>query len=234
MHEQFQLLRILQEVDDHLQSLEAQEQQLPQRLQPYEAACATARQQLTQSQSALEQSDRHQRACERELANHQEALRKTQSKTHAVKTNDEYRALLAEMEASKQRLEALEDEILTLMEAAESQRQAQKQQEQQVQAAVHILTAQQQEIAQARAVLRQAMEVTQARRHETVAQLDASLYAQYAKIAAQQHGRVLTQVQEGVCSGCYLKLPPQLISEIRTQTQVFTCPHCRRLLLWPA
>jgi hypothetical protein len=25
-----------------------------------------------------------------------------------------------------------------------------------------------------------------------------------------------------------------MVSEIRLQTQVFTCPHCRLMLLWPA
>jgi hypothetical protein len=29
-------------------------------------------------------------------------------------------------------------------------------------------------------------------------------------------------------------VPPQMISEIRLQTQVFPCPHCRLMLLWPA
>jgi predicted nucleic acid-binding Zn-ribbon protein len=52
-------------------------------------------------------------------------------------------------------------------------------------------------------------------------------------VAAQHGGRVVAQLQDGVCSGCHLKVQPQLISEIRLQTQLFTCPHCRLMLLWP-
>jgi predicted nucleic acid-binding Zn-ribbon protein len=233
MRDQFQLLLTLQEVDDHLRALAAEEQQLPQRLQAYESACAAARQQLTAQQTAIEQNERQQRACERDLASHQEALRRTQNKTHAIKTNAEYSALLAEIETGKQRLEVLEDEILGLMEAADQQRQLYRQQEQHVQTALRELDAQQQHLQQVRDDLHRAMTGEQARRQHTIAQLDAKLYAQYQKVAVQHGGRSVAQLREGVCSGCYLKVPPQLISEIRLQTQLFTCPHCRLMLFWP-
>jgi predicted nucleic acid-binding Zn-ribbon protein len=78
------------------------------------------------------------------------------------------------------------------------------------------------------------MLAAQEQRQQTAAGLDAKLYGQYQKVAAQYSGRGVAQLQEGVCSGCHLKVPPQMISEIRLQMQLFTCPHCRLILLWPA
>ena len=234
MRDQFRLLLALQQMDDRLRTLALEKQHLPQRLQVYEAACTAARQQLVQQQAAIEQSERQQRAYERELASHQEVVRKTQSKVYDVKTNKEYRAILAEIDAGKQRLEALEDQLLTLMEATDQQRQAYRVQEQQEQAALQALTVQTRHIDQEQETLRRAMVAAQEQRQQTVASIDAKLYEQYQKVAAQHGGRVIAQLQEGVCSGCHLKLPPQLISEIRLQTQLFTCPHCRLILLWPA
>ena len=101
MRDQFRLLLALQQMDDRLRALALEEQQLPQRLQAYEAACAAVRQQLVQQQAAIEQSERQQRAFERELVNHQEAISKTQSKAHDVKTNKEYSAILAEIDAGQ-------------------------------------------------------------------------------------------------------------------------------------
>jgi len=234
VRDQFRLLLELQQVDDRLRALALTEQQLPQRLQSYETACITARQQLGAYQAAIEQSERQQRVWERELANHQEALRKTQSKAHEVKTNKEYSALLAEIDAAKQRLAALEDQLLVLMETTDQQRQASRDQEQQVQAALHALAEQQQHIQAEQETLRRAMVTEQEQRQETVRILEAPLYAQYQKVYGQHGGRVVAQLQGGVCTGCHLKIPPQLISEIRAQTQVFTCPHCRLMLFWPA
>ena len=234
MRDQFQLLFALQQVDDRLRALALGEQQLPQRLQSYEAACAAARQQLVQQQVTIEQSERQQRVFERELANHQEAIRKTQSKAHEVKTNKEYSAILAEIDAGKQRLEMLEDQMLALMEATDQQRQAYRAHEQQEHVAQQALVEQRHQIQQEHETLRRTIVAEQERRQQTVAGLEAKLYEQYQKVAAQHSGRGVAQLQEGVCSGCHLKVPPQMVSEIRLQVQLFTCPHCRLMLLWPA
>jgi predicted nucleic acid-binding Zn-ribbon protein len=234
VRDQFQLLLALQQVDDRLRALALEEQQLPQRLQAYEAACAAARQQLVQQQATIEQSERQQRVFERELANHQEAIRKTQSKAHEVKTNKEYSAILAEIDAGKQRLETLEDQLLALMEATDHQRQAYRAHEQQEYVAQQSLVEQRHQIQQEHETLRRTMVAEQERRQQTMAGLEAKLYEQYQKVTTQHGGRGVAQLQEGVCSGCHLKVPPQMISEIRLQTQVFPCPHCRLMLLWPA
>ena len=234
MRDQFRFLLELQHVDDRLRALATEEQKLPQRLQEYATACTVARQQLAQQQAAIEQSERQQRTLERELVGHQDAIRKTQSKAHEVKTNKEYSAILAEIAQGKQRLEALEDQLLALMEETDQQRQASRVQEQRVQAALQELAEQQQQIQQAQALLQRDIADEQERRQITVTNLDVKLYEQYQKVAAQHGGRVVAQLQDGVCNGCYLKVQPQLISEMRLQTQLFTCPHCRLMLLWPA
>jgi hypothetical protein len=234
VRDQFQLLLALQQVDDRLRALALAEHQLPQRLQAYEAACTAARQQLVQQQAAIEQSERQQRAFERELVSHQEAIRKTQSKAQEVKTNKEYSAILAEINAGKQRLETLEDQLLALMEATDQQRQAYRMHEQQESLAQQTLVEQRHQIQQEHATLRRTIATEQERRQQMLAGLEAKLYEQYQKITAQHGGRGVAQLQEGVCGGCHLKVPPQMVSEIRLQTQVFTCPHCRLILLWPA
>ena len=234
MRDQFQFLLTLQQVDDRLRALVLEEQQLPQRLQAYEVACVAVRQQLVQQQAAIEQSERQQRTFERELANHQEAIRKTQSKAHEVKTNKEYSAILAEIGAGKQRLETLEDQLLALMEATDQQRQAYRVHEQQEHVAQQALVEHRHQIQQEHETLRRTIVAAQERRQQTVADLEAKLYEQYQKVVAQHSGQGVAQLQDGVCSGCHLKVPPQMISEIRLQTQLFPCPHCRLILLWPA
>ena len=234
MHDQFQLLLELQHMDDQRRILALEEQKLPQRLQRYETACTQAQQELTQRQTAIAQSERQQRVLERELVEHQETIRKTQSKAYEIKTNKEYSAVLAEIASGKQRLEALEDQLLTLMETADQQRQAYQFQEQSIQAARQELAAQRQQVQEAQALLQRDMALAQERRQQTMSRLDVKFYEQYQKVAAQHGGQGVAQLRDGVCSGCHLKVHPQLISEIRLQTQLFRCPHYRLLLLWPA
>ena len=233
MREQFFLLLELQHIDDHIRALGAEQDTLPERLRSYEAACSAAQLALAQCQTAIEQSERQQRLLEREVTVQQDAIRKTQSKTHGVKTNKEYSAVLAEIEQGKQRLNAIEDQLLALMETTDRQRLAQQGEALHVQTAVQALAEQNQKLQQARTLLLHDITAAQTRRQQTVAGLDAALYAQYQKVVSQHAGPAVTQLHNGVCGGCYLKVPPQLLSEIRMQTRLFTCPHCRLLLLWP-
>lgn len=231
-----QLLRLteLQHLDDHLRTIALEQQRLPQQLQPYETACHEARQQLIALQTEIEQTTRQQRTLERELDEQQGVLLKIQVKAREVKTNKEYSAMLAEVAAGQQRLGALEDQVLHLMELLDQRRQAYKRQEQGVHNAEHALAEHSRQIQQLHEALNQDAALEHEKRQQTVAHLDAKLYVTYEKLSTLYHGRAVAQLHQGVCSGCHLKVQPQLVANIRAQEQLFTCPHCRLLLLWPA
>ena len=233
MRDQFVFLIELQRLDDRLRTLHAAQQQLPQRLYPYEIACAEARQNLARLQEHMAHTERQRRVLERELESVQTQLTKTQGKLHEVKTNKEYSAVLAEIAAGKQRITALEDHILELMELLEQHRQAAHTQEQGIQEAGQALTEHRKQLQQEQEALTEQIAAEDARRQRLVGDLEAHLYATYQRLAAQRGGQAVAQVQAGSCGGCHLKVQPQLVSDIRRQDKLIMCPHCRRMLLWP-
>jgi hypothetical protein len=178
-------------------------------------------------------TERQRRALERELESVQTLLTKTQSKLHEVKTNKEYSAVLAEITTGKQRIVALEDQVLELMELLEQHRQSFKSQELQVHETVQVLATQRDEIQQAQEALQRQIAAEEAQRQHIVVALDAPLYTAYQRLAAQRGGQVVVQIQSGTCGGCHLKVQPQLVSEVRQQDKLIMCPHCQRMLLWP-
>jgi uncharacterized protein len=233
VQDQFLLLIALQQLDDRLRTLGIEQKQLPQQLQPYEQACVTVRGQVAAVQSAIDQAERQRRTLERELDRDQAQLAKTQSKLHEIKTNKEYSAVLAEIAMGKQRIDALENQVLDLMEQTEQDRLTLQMHEQRVQQALHELETQHHKIEQTKQVLTQQTTDCNQERQQLVARLDAKLYALYQRLVAQRGGLVVVQVYEGTCGGCHLKVQPQLVSEIRRQETLITCPHCQRMLLWP-
>ena len=234
MREQFRLLSDLQELDTCLQRLVHEQNQLPQKLQPYEQAFSDAREWLTQGQTAIEQAERERRGLERELETDQERLVRIQGRLHGIKTNKEYSAVLAEIEGGKHRIMALEDRVLELMESIERQRQDYWTREQLVQTAQDDLEREGQKMTTAKQELTQQIAAFDSERQALVDQLDADVYNVYQRIANQCGGLAAVYVVEGSCKGCYLRVRPQLISEIRRQERIVTCPHCQRVLLWPA
>jgi predicted nucleic acid-binding Zn-ribbon protein len=233
MDHQFVLLMALQRLDEQLRALHVAHRDLPQQLQPYEMACGAAEQAITHLQEDMTLSERQRRALERELDSLQAHLHKTQSKLHEVKTNKEYSAVLAEINIGKQRIAVLEDQVLELMELTEQHGQNYVQQERQLQEVRQALLDEGRRVQHDQAALAERIAVEETKRQQIVDNLDTQLYALYQKIAPQRHGQAVVYIQDGTCGGCYLKVQPQLISEIRRQDKILACPHCQRLLLWP-
>ncbi|MGQ4809098.1 hypothetical protein NKDENANG_02497 [Candidatus Entotheonellaceae bacterium PAL068K] len=231
---QFFLLDALQELDERLRALRVEQHNLPEQLRPYQGACAEARQELTRLHQAIEQTEGRRRALERELDGLQTQLTKTQNKLREVKTNKEYSAVQTEIITGKEHIARLEDHVLDLMEKVEQDRQASQMQEQRVQEVEGALTDQDKEVERTHAVLAQQVEDEEEKRQRLVGDLQADLYATYQRLALLRDGQAVVSLQEGVCGGCYLTVQPQLISEIRQRDKLLTCPHCQRILLWPA
>ena len=61
-----------------------------------------------------------------------------------------------------------------------------------------------------------------------------ALLASYDALARAGRRPAVVQVRDAHCSGCYLRLPPQLDSSIRRHESLRPCPYCGRLLYAPA
>ena len=231
MRDQLLLLVELQNLDTQLAVLAEKKHQLPLQLQAYEAVCAQEHQKLEQLQADIGHWERQQRAIERELTDSQGALAKTQVKLREVKTNKEYSAILAEVAAAKQRITTLEDHVLQLMEQTEQQRHIIHLQEQRIREARQTLEAQNIHVHTTQESLNHDVASKQETRQKTIAVLDATLYETYQRLATRHGGRALAHLREGVCTGCHLRISPQLVADIRLQQQLYTCPHCRLMLV---
>lgn len=68
-------------------------------------------------------------------------------------------------------------------------------------------------------------------RRETLRrQVAGLLLATYDALDRAGRRPPLAAVLDGTCSGCNLRLPPQLAIEVRHGVELRSCPHCRRLL----
>jgi predicted nucleic acid-binding Zn-ribbon protein len=61
------------------------------------------------------------------------------------------------------------------------------------------------------------------------AQLDPELLQRYERLN-QRHGRAIVPVINGVCYGCFMRLPTSTATE--SSKRVLTCENCGRILYW--
>lgn len=236
MRDQLRLLAELQQLDSRLRALAIEKEGLPQQLHAYQQACHTVRDQLTSAQAQVEDTERRRRALEREIDTDNDRLAKAQSRLHEVKTNKEYSAVLAEIDAGKQRIVSLEDQVLELMEGAEQNQVTSQRCEQELEEATRELAEQERKVSEAQGVVSGHIATHGGEREALATRLQPELYTAYQR-AAQRAGNTAAAVEltvsDETCGGCYLRVRPQLVSEVRKQESIVTCPHCKRILLWP-
>jgi predicted nucleic acid-binding Zn-ribbon protein len=62
--------------------------------------------------------------------------------------------------------------------------------------------------------------------------VEKSLLERYNQIKAARRDQPLAAVRGGICAGCRLQIPPQLIAEVKRSENLHVCPYCHRILYW--
>ena len=61
-------------------------------------------------------------------------------------------------------------------------------------------------------------------------QLSAMLLAGYDALVRAGKFPPVVAARAGYCGGCHLRLPAQLDNQVQGEKNLFSCPHCRRML----
>ncbi len=232
MNPDLKLLIELQELDSAMGGLSAEIQRLPRKIAEIEGQLATHIQKREADQQALAGNQQARRKRENEIAALREKISRYRNQMLDVKTNEQYRAFLHEIEFHETEIRKLEDEILAEMVASESLEESLRESEQSLaEERAHA----QQEITAAEKQKREEekkLSDVQARREAAQQRLTADVYARYQRIAALRKGLAVAPASDGACQGCYVRLRPQAYNDVKTNQQILICESCDRILYY--
>jgi len=229
---QLNLLVKLQEVELAIKQFEAVIAAKPHELDPLMRVLDDTRTSATNYRKDLDSLDKQRRQLESAIAEEQTNLQKAQRKLLEVKTNKEYAAMLAEIEAFKQKISGHEDTVLHIMELSDLRKQELQVLEQQVKEAEQALTEGQRRNERELSGLQEILVERQQIREETARQVERPALQLYRRLLDGRKGLAVVGIKNGTCQGCFLTLPPQLVQEVRRQDRILTCSHCQRILFW--
>jgi uncharacterized protein len=229
---QLNLLVKLQEVELAIKQFEAVIAAKPHELDPLMRVLDDARASAANHRKDLESLDRQRRQLESAIADEQSNLQKAQRKLLEVKTNKEYAAMLAEIEAFKQKISGHEDAVLHIMELTDLRKQELQVLERQVNESERALSEGRRRNDQELSVLRNTLAERQQIREETARQVERPVLELYGRLLNGRKGLAVVGIKNGTCQGCFLSLPPQLVQEVRRKDRILTCSHCQRILFW--
>lgn len=227
------LLR-LQDLDLKIGQCSAREVEIPKQKTKFDI-------QRTRLQAELEEREKirqdlivEQGGCETEIEQKQAQIEKYQQQLNIIKKNEEYQALLHEIDLLKKQIGLQEERIINIMvelDDAKARLEADK---------IRI-DEELKEIDRQCGVIDEELLGAVSHRKELESQrgpieeqVDAKLIGMYRRIrSSNTGGKAVVPLNGEVCGGCHMNERAQIINEVMAGIKIHVCQHCGRLLYHP-
>jgi predicted nucleic acid-binding Zn-ribbon protein len=228
------LLHKVSAVDHRLYELVEQEEKIPKDLHALEEALKTEEKATDDERLGLEKAQGDRKTLEIEVEATNEKIKKYQVQLFQVKTNKEYSALLAEIEAHKVKNSQTEDKILALMEEIDLRNRRLKEEKEKL-ARIRDQYAQKTSELEARlAAVKGEKSARIQERTVLLPELPKDVLSAYERVHKLRKGIGIVPIRDGSCGGCFVNLPPQRVAEVRQGEDLISCENCGRILIWEA
>ncbi len=233
MSEEVDRLWALRGLDEEAHGVRATLARFPEQRRELERSVAGARERLETLKAHLADLQKQRRDLERQAGVLSEQERKFQSQLPTVKKNEEYTALLHEIEGTRRKRSDLETEILMRMDGEEQEQKKRPEVERALQAAEREAAERLRVLEGEEATERARLADLDARRQIELEHLPPGTRTRYERVHAMRDGRAVMPIVKGACGGCFRAQPPQVLQEARRRDRMLTCEGCGRLMVLP-
>jgi predicted nucleic acid-binding Zn-ribbon protein len=225
-------LLVLQDCDRHLLQVEGELARIEPESQMIKSRATGAQAGLDTAKNRVKQIESDRKKLELDVEAKKQQIEKYALQQFQTKKNDEYRALAHEIETCKAAIVKLEDQQLELMEQAEAA-QREVAAANRVAAEAHKDTdGQLADLAKRGENLKKDLAELESKRAQLLAAVDESTRMRYERLLKNKGAAVVVGVQHGVCGGCHMKLPAQILVTCQSQQEIVACINCGRILYY--
>jgi len=224
----------LQSLDSAAEAARRRVSEMPAAEQAIDARIAAASVVVEAARAKLLENQNARRALEKDVAAVDTRLARFEDHKAAVKTNQEYTALLHEMATAKAEKEAIEERILLRMEEADALTSQLKTAE----AALAKTRQEGDDLQRAMTAERSTLEADLARlaadRARAAANVDGPLLAKYEQLVKGRRGVAVARMIGELCTACHVRMRPHVAQQVRRNDSIVQCDSCQRILYWEA
>lgn len=231
MQESLRALLELQKTDQDLHELEQYKVDIPNQLETMETVQSEAETRLADQETKVAEIDKNRRQYERDLQAAQEQIKKYQGQLYSVKTNKEYDALQAEIQAQKNRISELEDAILQLISDAETEQEALETIRGETESLIERFSEERTTLQSRLSAVDEDVAVKLDERKRMATRVENPVLKVYDRIRRNLRGMTVVPVKKGACSGCFHVIPLQVVMQIRQGRKLVSCESCGRILI---
>jgi uncharacterized protein len=226
-----QYLYKLQQIDSSLDELQEEKGDLPGQVRELESQLEAVRTQHSLTDQAMKTAFTQRDNADNEIIGLKAKMEKYKSQQFAVRTNREYDALTREMDGTVEAVRRLEKEMEQLEIKGTTARTA-------IEDLVVKIAEMEKQLEERRAALAEVSKSTEVeelefnhQRQKVVARIAKPDLASYERIRRAKRGMAVVPVKKGACGGCFNRVPPQKLLELRQNDRLYTCERCGRIIV---
>ena len=222
------LLR-LQEADKEIRRLQDEIAELPKRVAVIEQRLAGTKASLEKAQAAIKADEAAKRKHESTISDLRGKISKYRDQSLDVKTNEQYKALLHEIQFAEKEIAATEDKILELMVNADTRDKEVKAAQAELKAETAEIEKEKEQARQRTAEDQELLAEWRAKRDQFRTGIGEDLLRHYERVS-KFRGSGISEVHDHKCMACQVMLRPQTYNEVRSGQQTVVCDSCQRIL----
>ena len=231
MENKLRTLYALQLIDSHLDELEELKGDLPNEVRTLEAQMDELQGQRSGLESTMKTSFAGRDSADSEIISLKEKLEKYKKQQFAVRNNREYDALTREMDTASETVVRLEREMESLEGTATAAREDIETTDQKILELEKQLDERRAALAEvSKSTADEELQYTHEREKLVVRMVKSDLVA-YERIRKAKKGKAVVPVKRGACGGCFNRVTPQKLLELRRNDKLYTCERCGRILV---
>jgi predicted nucleic acid-binding Zn-ribbon protein len=204
---------------------------LPKRIASIEEKLAEHKAAVEKAKAGIKGNEAGRRQLEADIKGFHEKIAKYRSQSSSVKTNDEYRALMHEVEFAEKQISVCEDKILELMIGLETEEKALKIAETELKAESADVEKEKKEAHVRTAEDEKLLGGLKGKREQLRSGVNDSALQHYDRVMRQRKSAI-AEARDQKCLACFVMLRPQNWQEIRTNEQIVMCSSCGRILYY--
>jgi predicted nucleic acid-binding Zn-ribbon protein len=232
MFEMIEKLLILQDRDKKISRVRTELDHIEPERQALKNKSSGAKAALDRAKLKVNELESRRKDLDLEVQSRKQLIEKYANQQLQTRKNEEYRALTHEIDGCKAAIFKIEDQEIVLMEQGEAAQKEVIAANKVAAEAKKLMDEQVEQLGSREENLRKELAELEANRQELAAAVDDTARARYERLMKSKGDNVVVGVQHGVCGGCHMRLPTQIIVSCQGQQDLVTCTNCGRILYY--
>lgn len=224
----YESLLELQASDMRVKLMKERLAEIPKEKDKIQRALETSRKSVVDAELRVKEAKKDVSMIDSEIDEVNEKIKKFQDQSSLIKKNDEYRALLLEIDNHKRKISKLETQQSTSKDAIETAKNQLEQAQKEFGNREKTATESLEELSDLESTMQAEMKKLDEKRAELKSNVDGETLRTYERLLKSK-GEPLTAIHNESCGNCYLKLTPQTINDAK-KGKVTICDSCAHLV----